>query len=289
MPNAVYTYTGNDFQAAGGGGGYNTTSDVVTVSLAFSTPLLPNTTYIDPGPAQGLTSFTASDGVNTITGNTLTGSDYLFLQTDGSGQITQWGMELFNANGLIQTVNTPSHSSITFPDPVDTILTPQPTDQGGNQPSTYGYNYGVPGHWNTTVAVDPTVTNVNQTLDGSAGNVVLDATNAPKNTTTTLIGGPGDTLIGTLDSHGKPAGGDIFVFHGNFGQNTITNYAAGDKIQFDSSAFGSNPAAILSDAHQVGADTVITDPHNSANTVTLTDVQLSSLQHSFNSGHFLLV
>jgi hypothetical protein len=280
MPNAVYTYTGNDFQAASGGA-YNTTSDVVTVSLAFSAPLQPNTTYYDPAT----TSFTASDGVNTITGSTIPSGDYLFLQTGASGQITDWAIELFNSNGLIQTVNTPDYSSITFPPPATTgtILTPSPTDQGGNQPSTYGYNYGVPGGWSTTLAADPTLKGVNQTLDGSAGNVVLDATNASKNTMTTLIGGPGDKLIGT------PGGGDTFVFHGNFGQNTITNYAAGDKIQFDSSAFGSDPTAILSDAHQVGADTVITDPHNSANTVTLTGVQLSSLQHSFNSGHFLLV
>ena len=38
--------------------------------------------------------------------------------------------------------------------------------------------------------------------------------------------------------------------------------------------------------HQVGSNTVITDPHNSADTITLTGVSLSSLH--FDASHFLL-
>ncbi len=118
-------------------------------------------------------------------------------------------------------------------------------------------------------------------LDGGAGNDILVATNGAA----VLIGGPGDTLTG-----GK--GTDTFVFTGNFGQDTTTNFnVAKDIIELDKSAFGSSPAAIVNDAQQVVSggvtSTVITDPHNSADTITLTGVKLASLH--FDANHFLLV
>jgi serralysin len=93
-----------------------------------------------------------------------------------------------------------------------------------------------------------------------------------------LIGGPGDTLTG-----GK--GADTYVFTGQFGQNTITNYNANkDIIELDQSQF-INLGAVYDAAHQVGANTVITV--GTEGTITLTGVSLSHLH--FDASHFLLV
>jgi hypothetical protein len=59
-----------------------------------------------------------------------------------------------------------------------------------------------------------------------------------------------------------------------------------DVIQLDKSEFGTSAAALVNDAHQVGANVVITNPLNSAD-ATLIGVQLSSLH--FDASHFLLV
>jgi hypothetical protein len=119
-------------------------------------------------------------------------------------------------------------------------------------------------------------------LDGGAGNDTLTA--APGKGAV-LIGGPHDTL------NGANSGKDTLVFAGDFGQNTINNYVGKangnyDTIQLDKSDFA-NLAAVQNAAQQVGSNTVITDPHNSADTITLTGVSLSSLH--FDASHFALV
>jgi len=118
-------------------------------------------------------------------------------------------------------------------------------------------------------------------LDGSVGNVTLTAGNGQGDV---LIGGPGDTL------NGATSGKDTFVFAGDFGQNIINNFISKgewnyDVIQLDKSEFA-NLAAVQAATHQVGSNTVITDPHNSADTITLTGVSVSSLH--FDAQHFLL-
>ena len=117
-------------------------------------------------------------------------------------------------------------------------------------------------------------------LDGGAGNATLTAANGDG---AVLIGGPGDTL------NGANSGKDTFVFAGDFGQNTINNYigkANGNYnvIQLDKSEFANLTA--VKTATQVGSNTVITDPHNHADTITLTGVSLSSLH--FDASHFVL-
>ena len=117
-------------------------------------------------------------------------------------------------------------------------------------------------------------------LDGTAGNATLNAANGVG---AALVGGNGDTL------NGASSGKDTFVFMGDFGQDTVNHYIANgnvDVIQLDHSEF-TDLAAVLLATHQVGSNTVITDPYNSANTITLTGISETSLH--FDASHFLLV
>jgi hypothetical protein len=114
-------------------------------------------------------------------------------------------------------------------------------------------------------------------LDGSAGNDTLIAGTGA----TVMVGGANDTLT----AHKGYV--DTCVFMGDFGNDTITNYnSVKDVIQLSSADFGTNPAAIAHDATRALGDpnTVITDPHNSADTITLVGVSLSSLH--FDASHF---
>jgi serralysin len=102
----------------------------------------------------------------------------------------------------------------------------------------------------------------NDTLQGGDGKDILD-------------GGVGNDML----TGGK--GNDLFVFIDGFGRDTITDFGNGDRIQFDSGVFAT-PQEVLEASQQVGANTVITDPNNSNNTVTLQGVQLNNLnEHDF--------
>ena len=106
--------------------------------------------------------------------------------------------------------------------------------------------------------------NGNDMLFGSAG---ID----------TLVGGNGeDTVNGGAgdDDLTGGNGADLFVFNVGFGDDVITDFKNNDRIQFDDELFAS-PEAVLAASEQVGDDTVITA---GTNTVTLLDVQASSLQ-----------
>jgi probable HAF family extracellular repeat protein/VCBS repeat-containing protein len=111
-----------------------------------------------------------------------------------------------------------------------------------------------------------------QVLDGSQGNDVLIAGKSA----TVLIGGPGDTLTGSIKA-------DKFVFHGDdFGWNEITNFNAKmDTIWLDSTEFTSYQQ-VLADATQVGhgqnAMTLIND--GTGDVIQLDHVQLSALNAS---------
>jgi VCBS repeat-containing protein len=185
----------------------------------------------------------------------------LTLNADGSYTYSAPSSDILPASGVAQDVFTYTAS----------------TGQGGTATSTLtvtvtaaGLNYigGAPGSTITGPGGHSPV------LDGGAGNNTLVASNGA----TVLIGGPGDTLTG-----GK--GADTYVFTGNFGQNTITNYNANkDIVELDQSQFTSL-AAVQAATHQVGANTVITV--DAAGTITLTGVSLSQLH--FDASHFLLV
>jgi hypothetical protein len=117
-------------------------------------------------------------------------------------------------------------------------------------------------------------------LDGSAGNDILLAGKGA----TVLVGGNGDTLTGNV-------GADTYVFMGPFGHNTITNFNPNkDIIQLDHNEFADlnavMKAALPTTSGTVITGTVITDPHNSVDTITLSGVSPSQLH--FDASHFLL-
>ncbi|SEP09565.1 type I secretion C-terminal target domain (VC_A0849 subclass), partial [Salinihabitans flavidus] len=98
----------------------------------------------------------------------------------------------------------------------------------------------------------------------------------------TLIGGEGDDTF--RDDYGDDlmiggAGSDTFVFRGNFGQDTISDFdGSGDGDVIDLRALSDivNFSDLISDhANQIGHDLVIED--GSGNTVTLTGINASNL------------
>lgn len=105
--------------------------------------------------------------------------------------------------------------------------------------------------------------NGNDNLSGGAGNDPLYGGNGND----ALKGGKGnDRLTGG-------AGVDMFVFKSRFDYDVITDFSAGNVLQFDPSVFA-NSAAVAAKAVQVGADVVIT--YDAANTVTLIGVVLAN-------------
>jgi len=108
-----------------------------------------------------------------------------------------------------------------------------------------------------------------QVLDGGAGHDVL----LSGKSASVLIGGPNDTLTGSINA------ADKFVFHDtNFGHNEITNFnPTNDTIWFDHTLF-TNFKQIIADSTQVGANVVINDGHGDV--VQLDNVKLSALHSS---------
>jgi hypothetical protein len=154
---------------------------------------------------------------------------------------------------------------------------------GGSQSATLTVVVTTPGmtylggQANETIQPPLTPNGHNVVLDGAPGGDTLIAANVGA---TVLVGGNGDTLTGNK-------GTDTYVFMGQFGANTITNYnPAKDLIQLDSSEFVGGLAAVKLAAVQTASGTVITDPAHSADTITLTGVNLASLH--FDANHFLL-
>jgi hypothetical protein len=94
----TYTYTGNDFNyfAAVGEPQVYTASDFVTIQFTLSAPLTynPGGSYVTP------TSFSASDGVQTITNTSANLYDYSFqFFINGSGAIAAWNVYVYTESG----------------------------------------------------------------------------------------------------------------------------------------------------------------------------------------------
>jgi hypothetical protein len=130
----TYVYTGNPFTSALCD---YTTSDFVTAMVTLAAPLADNMALGSVTPL----AFTLSDGVQTFTINTATTLSTFRFQTDASGVITGWDIEVFtDANRGILTVSG-----------VAGLVT---TDGGGGTDvNNRARNRNAPGEW--TVASVP--------------------------------------------------------------------------------------------------------------------------------------
>ena len=84
----------------------------------------------------------------------------------------------------------------------------------------------------------------------------------------------GHAVTGAASGHAA----DTFVFAPNFGENTITDFNFhNDTLELPKSEFA-DLAAVMADAHQNGADTIIA--HDAHDIITLHNVSLSQLHDS---------
>jgi len=104
----VYTYTGNVFSTFSDPTSYDNTK-AITGTVEFAAPLGANNPY---SPADTPISFSFSDGINTLTeSNTTSGSGInsvatFNLQTDASGNIIIWDIELFTGWSTLDSGGT---------------------------------------------------------------------------------------------------------------------------------------------------------------------------------------
>jgi VCBS repeat-containing protein len=245
----------------------------VTVGKSVSADAAHGVLANDTDPIAGdMLHVSAVDGVATNGAAVTIAGNYgsLTLNPDGSYRYAASSSDVLPASGVGQDVFTYTAS----------------TGQGGTADSTLTVTVAAPGSTYLGGTSGTTITSPgghSPVLDGGAGNDTLVATHGA----TVLIGGPGDALMG-----GK--GSDTFVFAGNFGHDTITNYnVAKDVITLEPTQFGAaglpllaQYAAVFNASHQVGLDTIITT-HDGANSVTLHDINLTQVH--FDASHFLLV
>lgn len=134
----------------------------------------------------------------------------------------------------------------------------------------------VVGNGNDTISVGPnssvTVGNGNDLVAAGAGSSVT-------------LGNGTDTVKAISSLIHAGTGYDTFVFVGNFGQSTITNFnPQKDTIEFDHSNFAS-VTTIFGDMSQHGANVVIDDGRG--DTLTLTGLSVAQLQTHQNDFHLI--
>ena len=121
--------------------------------------------------------------------------------------------------------------------------------------------------WNTGGLADSVV--------GSNGAIYINNAQA-------FITGVSDTIVFAnpgANSVGLIGTSESLVFQPISGQNQITGFdAATDQLYLKTTQFGSSIQAFLAnDVTQVAGNTIVTDPNNSLNTITLTGVASSAL------------
>jgi hypothetical protein len=137
----TYSYTGNDF--TGGSVNYaSTNGSSITGTLTLSGALGADAPLSDISTL--LTGFSFSDGVNTISGASLSGSDNVALATDLSGAISFWAIDLFSGSLELSSYNA--------------LGTVQDQSCIGclDTPTSYAFtDTGIPGTWKSTAVPEP--------------------------------------------------------------------------------------------------------------------------------------
>jgi hypothetical protein len=147
----------------------------------------------------------------------------------------------------------------------------------------------VPNGTTALVAVAPDAGSTITLANGATNTVVVNgATSAtPSALASNAVGDPSNTL------NGADSGKDTFVFSGSFGHNTINNFITRDEgnhdaLELSRAQFGDLATMIKAgDIQQVGADTLITNPLNSADTVKLIGVSALELESHPSNFHFV--
>ena len=239
---------------------------------------------------------TMSSGTANVAGGaalTLTGnSDTVAI--NGAGNLTLTGRaETVNANGagalidikggqittvttqggmLGQTITTTTNESNTVNASNATIIvedTSLITINGNNNTITQKSND------NVTVNGTGNTLNVAGTSDIAA--ISSSTVNIASGSGLTLTGNNDTITVGANSNVTISGSNDTFVFHPNFGKDTITGFNSTDAMRFDSAVFA-DWAHLLAKTSQSGADTIIT--LDAADTITLKGVTASNLNQS---------
>lgn len=136
----TYTYTGVNFNSVKGP---YTTNDSVTGSITLANALASNlTSYTSVAP----TSFSFSDGINTVTNATPNVGSLFAFKTDASGDILQWQVTVYTglvSQFSIATINAPGLLGAD-----DHVYV-----NSGN--TAYGQILNSPGTWTVTAVPEP--------------------------------------------------------------------------------------------------------------------------------------
>lgn len=136
----TYTYTGNNFNSVKGP---YTTSDSVSGSITLADALASNLagfTTVSP------TSFSFSDGINTVTNTTANVGSLFAFKTDALGNIFQWQVSVYTGSVFtfsIATVNAPGLYGLD-----DHVFV-----NSGN--TAYGQILNNPGTWTVATVPEP--------------------------------------------------------------------------------------------------------------------------------------
>ncbi|MET4176277.1 hypothetical protein ABIB99_007397 [Bradyrhizobium sp. LA6.1] len=206
-------------------------------------------------------SITAGNGNDFVTA----GSNDVITLGQGRDVVQGGNIDTIAAGNGNDTVLVGFGNTISLGNGIDTIVA------GSNSTIVIGNgNDTISVGLNSTVKVG----NGNDSIAAGAGSMIT-------------LGNGTDTVKAISSVIQAGAGSDTFVFVGDFGQSTITNFnLQKDVIEFDGSHFA-NAAAVLSPSHasQHGADVVIADGHG--NSVTLTGLTITQLQAHQNDFHLI--
>ena len=268
---------GNDVVNCGGGGSQifaGNGNDILNGGAGNETFTLTGGTYtVDGGTGNNILDLTRLTPVNN--------APFTINNNDGTGTVFEGTLQRVTFSGITSIEEPGAPTTVAGGLTGESNTAPPAADVAVAQSSA---NAGAPaGPTSEAASVSASTVNGASSMSFIPGDTQVNPVDVAGSTdgAATLIGGPYDTLTG-----GR--GADTFVFSGDFGQNTITNYNVNkDTLQLDHSAFGDLAALIRGgDIQQVGTSTIITNPLNHVDTITLTGASATALE---NKGHFSFV